>query len=181
MGASLPADLVDKLHTGVPRPSAAAARHSHPDPGTGLMEGMLPCVSGWEINYDLAVKAVKAVKAVSACWAGCESCREARPPRLSPTGPPSPDSPRRSSSRARTRACSARTLPVPPPGHGSSERHGTAYTSRAEAALRAVVLVRSRIRMSPIPPKVQPVGDRVWSPTACRLQVPPASAESRSW
>jgi AraC-like DNA-binding protein len=32
-------------------------------------------------------------------------------------------------------------LPVPPPGHGSSEQHGTAYTIRAEAALRAVVLV----------------------------------------
>ncbi|WP_266592232.1 hypothetical protein [Streptomyces sp. NBC_00365] len=74
MGTSLPADLVDKLHTGVPRPSAAAARHSHPDPGTGLMEGMLPCVPGWEINYDLAVKAV------SACWAGCEWCREALTP-----------------------------------------------------------------------------------------------------
>lgn len=113
MGPLLPADLVDNLHTAVRRPSSAAARHAHPEPDTGLFEGMLPYVPGWEINYGVAAKTG------SACWAGCESCQEALPPRLSPTGPPSPV---RSSSCTRPRPCSACPWPVPLPGHGSSRR-----------------------------------------------------------
>lgn len=42
VGTPLLADFVDNLRTGVPRHSAAAARHSHPESDTGLFEGMLP-------------------------------------------------------------------------------------------------------------------------------------------
>ncbi|WP_327311975.1 hypothetical protein [Streptomyces sp. NBC_01235] len=173
MGTPLPADLVNNLHTGVPRPSAAGTTHSHPEPDTGLMEGMLPYVPGWEINDDLAAKAV------SACWAGCESCQEALTPKAV-------------AHRAtlaglagavfltRSHETVQRSPFAGPAARAWIERaHGAAFTSRAEAALRAVVLVSSHIQLSPIPRKVQPAGDRVWSPTACRLQVPPALVESQ--
>ncbi|WP_331448850.1 hypothetical protein [Streptomyces prasinus] len=56
--------------TGASHASAAVGTtHTHPTPDTGLFEGMLPYVDGWEIDYALATRLV------SACWAGCGPCQ----------------------------------------------------------------------------------------------------------
>ncbi|MCX5097768.1 hypothetical protein OOK36_56045 [Streptomyces sp. NBC_00365] len=131
MGTPLPADLVDNLHTGAPRPSTAGATHSH-GPDTGLMEGMLPYVPGWEINYDLAARAV------SACWAGCESCQKGLTPtvvahRATLAGLAG------AAVLVRSPEVEQRLPFAGPAARAWIERaHGTAFTSRAEAALRAV-------------------------------------------
>lgn len=96
------------------------------------MEGMLPYVPGWEINHDLAAKAV------SACWAGCESCQQA----LTPTVV---------ADRATLAGLAGavfltswhetvqRSPFAGPAARAWIERtRGAAFTSRAEAALRAV-------------------------------------------
>ncbi|MFG2960867.1 hypothetical protein ACGF5O_44990 [Streptomyces sp. NPDC048291] len=53
-----------------------AGAHVHAEPDTGLMEGMLPYVDGWQINHTLATKVVSAV------WAGCDSCQEKLTPQV---------------------------------------------------------------------------------------------------
>ncbi|MFD5878452.1 hypothetical protein [Streptomyces yangpuensis] len=52
-----------------PGAAAAGAGHSHMASDTGLLEGMLPYVGGWGIDYDLGVAFL------GACWAACTSCR----------------------------------------------------------------------------------------------------------
>ncbi|WP_406471958.1 hypothetical protein OH738_40875 (plasmid) [Streptomyces hirsutus] len=49
--------------------AAAGTTHDHSATDTGLFEGMLPYVGGWEIDYDLATRLV------SSCWAGCGPCQ----------------------------------------------------------------------------------------------------------
>ncbi|GGN40900.1 hypothetical protein [Streptomyces fuscichromogenes] len=52
------------------------AAHAHAEPDTGLMEGMLPYVDGWQINHTLATRVVSAV------WAGCASCQAELTPQV---------------------------------------------------------------------------------------------------
>ncbi|MFF8177696.1 hypothetical protein [Streptomyces chartreusis] len=137
VGTPLSADLVHPPAEaapppGRPRPSAAGTTHSHLEPDTGLLEGMLPYVPGWLIDYDLATRVV------SVCWAGCESCQEALVSRVV-------------ADRATLAGLAGaifltlpRTARRNAPSAGPAARawieqaHGTAFTSRAEAALRAV-------------------------------------------
>ncbi|MFF0170221.1 hypothetical protein [Streptomyces prasinus] len=56
--------------TGASHASAAAGTtHDHSATDTGLFEGMLPYVDGWEIDYALATRLV------GAAWAGCGPCQ----------------------------------------------------------------------------------------------------------
>lgn len=106
--------------------------HVHPEPDSGLMEGMLPYVPGWEIDHGLAARVVGAV------WAGCASCRS----RLTPAVV---------ADRATLAGLVGAVFLTPSqapvqetPAAGPAARawieqaHGTFQTSGAEAVLRAV-------------------------------------------
>jgi hypothetical protein len=106
--------------------------HSHPKPDTGLMEGMLRYVPGWEADHELATGVISAV------WAGCTACQS----RLAPGVV---------TDRATLAglAGSVYLTPSHTPLHDSAaagpaaqawieQAHGKAHTSGAEAALRAV-------------------------------------------
>lgn len=127
-GGATPEQVADVLNT----VGAAGSAHFHPEPDTGLMEGMLPYVPGWEIDHDLATKVVSAV------WAGCESCQS----RLAPAVVA--DRATLAGLAGAVFLTPSHTLLQETPAAGPAARawieqaHGTFRTSGAEAVLRAV-------------------------------------------
>ncbi|MDT0485239.1 hypothetical protein [Streptomyces doebereineriae] len=128
LAGATPERIADVLKAG----GLDGAGHLHTEPDTGLMEGMLPYVPGWETDHDLATRMVGAV------WAGCAPCQS----RLIPAVV---------ADRATLAGLAGAVFLTPPhdsvwetPAAGSAARawieqaHGAFQTSAAGAILRSV-------------------------------------------
>lgn len=130
--ADLLENALDHWTVGTPLPAhlLAGSKHSHSEPDTDLMTGLLPYVQGWEVDYALATRVV------NVSGEGCESCRAAFTPKVVAD---------RATLAGLAGAIFLTSSAAPiPPSAGPAARawieraSDTARTSRAEATLRAV-------------------------------------------